>query len=929
MNMLEQSVISRDLWSRYRIKFIENKKIVWEDIWALKGINFEIDKSDTVCILGENGSGKTTLLKLIAGLIKGEKGELSVNGSVSALLEIGTGFHPDLTGRENVYLNSSLFGLSTEEVDKRIDKIIEFSDLGRFINAPVKSYSQGMFVRLGFSVAVHLSPDILLIDDSLAVGDASFQKKCIRKIEELHELGKTLILVTHDMVLAKKLSRRALLLSNGILIKDSSINSTATFYIQKSKLSDDEKTLSDFLCAYKIEKRLDSSNFSLIVEDGRIRIKCRDIEITTLSGLISSVYSNSKWHDSNHAIWDINKISTDTILVKTEWEKLPIIQNWRIKLTENILKWDIDLEVKERFEAKEHKVGILLTDKYQDWLSSYEEGMFPKFSKVWQEIRLRDKSSDSIGTRSPSGTRLPSILFYIKDTNSNNSPLIQNSDEISSSRSLNAKLPSAIYEPGVYHYFSGSIELIEDDKIIKEYLSYYKNRLTARTISDGGYSLIIEEGKLKIMFNDIEITRFPGLNSRFSYLGVEYEASQADWGIKKLSDSKIGCQLGWDGLPFSQRWVFESTGKDKLFVEMFFKLEEEAKIENVSTEFYLASTYREWFTEQEKGNFLSLERVGNIAPVKLLYNKSRILGVNQASNLPSLALFSLYDGPILSTICKLFKDTENSIMLSILNIETEPEKKLGAGDFLFNKFEILLQGGAKEPSIFVSGPPLVKKNQAELKTSLLNFVFDDGRGRLFYKDIELTKAFCIFTSVCSSKIWYDSAQAAWKQISNSENYLELEGAWPRLPLIQNWKFSFEDTKSLLIEIRSRLYKEFDIEREQFSIMLTDKYNKWEVEKQAKGIFQPNFSKSYDIISYRMWSGKYGQGKIKISSQQPCLPAVYIDFPLVKNDFWAVIENSDDISQSRVIQAQRVYSGREARDSDKAFDYFKMRILVHC
>ena len=165
-----------------RLLFLRSKKA--DVFWALNNINLTIERGKTVGLIGHNGSGKSTLLKLITKIIYPTEGEIITHGRVSSLLELGAGFHPDFTGRENIYINASIFGLSKKEIDKRLDSIIRFSELEDFIDSPIRTYSSGMYTRLAFSVAVHVDPDILLIDEILAVGDINFQKKCIAKIKE-------------------------------------------------------------------------------------------------------------------------------------------------------------------------------------------------------------------------------------------------------------------------------------------------------------------------------------------------------------------------------------------------------------------------------------------------------------------------------------------------------------------------------------------------------------------------------------------------------------------------------------------------------------------------------------------------------------------------------------------------------------------------
>ena len=182
---------------------------------ALKDISFVVDRGEAFGIVGRNGSGKSTMLKIISGILKPTSGLVAVNGRIAALIELGAGFHPEITGRENVYINGIMLGLSRKEIDARFDRIVEFAGIGEFLDQPVKTYSSGMYVRLGFAVAVHVDPDILLIDEVLSVGDEEFSQKCVAKIQEMKYRGVTLIFVTHQLDQVRNLCDRALWLDHG------------------------------------------------------------------------------------------------------------------------------------------------------------------------------------------------------------------------------------------------------------------------------------------------------------------------------------------------------------------------------------------------------------------------------------------------------------------------------------------------------------------------------------------------------------------------------------------------------------------------------------------------------------------------------------------------------------------------------------------
>ena len=205
-----------------------------EAIWALRDISLEVKRGDIVGIIGRNGSGKTTLLKILSRITKPTEGRAWINGRVGSLLEVGTGFHPELTGRENIYLNGAILGMTKVEIKKRFDEIVEFAEVGRFIDTPVKRYSSGMYVRLAFSVAAHLETEILLVDEVLAVGDTVFQKKCIGKIGKVARGGKTILFVSHNMSSVKRICNTVIHIMNGRIVESGESNSIISNYLQSN-----------------------------------------------------------------------------------------------------------------------------------------------------------------------------------------------------------------------------------------------------------------------------------------------------------------------------------------------------------------------------------------------------------------------------------------------------------------------------------------------------------------------------------------------------------------------------------------------------------------------------------------------------------------------------------------------------------------------
>lgn len=237
-----------------------------EEFWALSDVSFEINQGDRVGIIGRNGAGKSTLLKILSRITEPTKGRIGIRGRVASLLEVGTGFHPELTGRENVFLNGAIMGMAKSEIKKKFDEIVAFAEVEKFLDTPVKRYSSGMYVRLAFAVAAHLEPDILVVDEVLAVGDAQFQKKCLGKMEDVSTReGRTLLFVSHNMQAVQSLCTRTILLSRGKIISDAVTDKSLMVY-------------SELLRGIKVDAETGINNESVRRGSGAIRFLSVEIQ---------------------------------------------------------------------------------------------------------------------------------------------------------------------------------------------------------------------------------------------------------------------------------------------------------------------------------------------------------------------------------------------------------------------------------------------------------------------------------------------------------------------------------------------------------------------------------------------------------------------------------------------------------------------------
>lgn len=234
------------------------KKSESEYVWALDNVNFEISQGEVLGVIGKNGAGKSTLLKLLSRVTGPSKGSIKTKGRIASLLEVGTGFHPELTGRDNIYLNGAVLGMTKAEISSKLDEIIAFSGIEKYVDTPVKRYSSGMLVRLGFAVAAHLEPEILIVDEVLAVGDMEFQNKCLGKMDEVSKSGRTIIFVSHNMQAVSQLCTRAILLENGTLTYNGDVKEAVKKYLIDSTV--------------KSEAAIDYTNYKKRKGNGKIKI---------------------------------------------------------------------------------------------------------------------------------------------------------------------------------------------------------------------------------------------------------------------------------------------------------------------------------------------------------------------------------------------------------------------------------------------------------------------------------------------------------------------------------------------------------------------------------------------------------------------------------------------------------------------------------
>jgi lipopolysaccharide transport system ATP-binding protein len=307
--------------SAARGKFSSGTK---ETFLALDDVSFSIQAGDRVGIIGRNGAGKSTLLKVLSRIVAPTKGRITLDGRVASLLEVGTGFHPELSGRENVYLNGAILGMGKSEIDRKFDEIVAFAEVERFLDTPVKRYSSGMYVRLAFAVAAHLEPEILIVDEVLAVGDASFQKKCLGRMREVSGEGRTVLFVSHNMEAVQKLCNKGLLLHKGKLVNEGSMDGVIKAYLEQNASSQS---------VFEIERSGDAVQALGFAE--RVTIRTIDEKITSEVPVASPFLVDIEFQinrDMDHFIAGIGIVTMMELPFRTVWSKATAIKPGKYRI---------------------------------------------------------------------------------------------------------------------------------------------------------------------------------------------------------------------------------------------------------------------------------------------------------------------------------------------------------------------------------------------------------------------------------------------------------------------------------------------------------------------------------------------------------------------------------------------------------------------
>ncbi|MFC1514959.1 ABC transporter ATP-binding protein [Candidatus Omnitrophota bacterium] len=931
----------QNVWLKYVVEFKENKKVTREDFWALRGVSLNLEKGQTLGIIGENGSGKTTLLKIIAGMLSPDRGAVQVNGIVSTLMEIGAGFQKELTGRDNIYLISSFFGFTRDQIDSRYQDIVKFAAIGRFIDAPVKVYSQGMYMRLAFAIAIHVDPDILLIDDMFVVGDIYAQRKCVNKLFELRDLGKTIIFVMHDLEMAKRICSRGVFLRDGEVIKDGPIDKVCGYY---------NETVGDKKGIVILQK----GALSLVFNNGMLIVRWKDKTITSGSSGHSYIWSLGKCYASNIASWQIKNFKPEKEFVAIgRWPDFFGLQYWRISiLNEKEFSWEMGIHASEEISIERFQMATMFIDEYRSWFTVAGQKDFPeKFihPKEWQGWAVSSSVDRAVGIRSnaSAGESPPVVIFDRSSDNLAMECRVGNTGSAIGAREITYEnhrgSQDADMIQGRKRYFLGKVRIFENEEkeALGKYLAYAKQVIRdSVVIRKGQLSLFCKDRTIEIYWRDMPLTCGVGFNTKFRRSDDEhiYGADAGRWHIHKKSDDEILITISWDDEPlFSQIWRLRLEDDNTIAWQVTLDTDHEIIIVNKETELLINGGYKKWLTQYEEGDFVKLDKGGNVVVLDKYINEHMgvegVYGLDELS-LPGIVFDSKDKIPKASFISRVKDNGTPTTRLRYLDVIAEENGRLSKGSYEYFKGAIrIIDPQDKEtalPQNIQQQKPLImgttKRRPHTIACDRLALHFDNGKGRLFWDGLEYTKGLGLYSSIFFQDRWYDSTQAFWKIQDLDKDSLVAIGCWAGIPLSQTWRISLLGEKVISWRIEERIWAKVALGREQVNIMLSDRYEKWFVHKRAQGIFPEKFCQHNGIFWDRLWHGAIkspiGIKKCIIKRgifKRECLPSLVFKSSDDCRAHHLIVENSDELFRARILQCELDMGKKNEAGGNKHFE----------
>ncbi len=827
-----------NVWEKYRVKFIQQKKVLWEEVWALQGVSFEAQEGDIVGIIGKNGAGKTTLLKLIAGMLVPDKGEIEIKGRVSALMALGAGFNPEFTGIENIKLNAAIYGLANFELKQRISDIVEFADLGKFIDAPIKYYSQGMYMRLAFALAIFTQPDILLLDDILSVGDEEAQQKCIKKVFDLKQKGKTIILVSHDMSMVSKLCNKIILLEKGRIVRKGLPSKVIPYYLE---------TVGEKTGIAVLEKE----SLRIIFNNGKLAINYGGSLLTKEAGghILFFMPSVDSWVPSFNLSWHMRNGEADKIIVEGRTHEGTPLLLLTFQIEEDSFKWEVEVKGED---IRQSHVALFLVPQYAKWHTLDKDSDFPLFisKSNLHDLGLNNCPNGMLGL---SGTwqnkECPGLIIEHKKKDALIKPLnggyeqearvVQWALDSNSKNSVSIKIfpLREVFE----EYIKDAKKEFQEQE--KKFLKQKEEAELARlydlcTISSGNIRLFIdiENKAIRFYYKNLEITKSSGLHSSFLLDDKWQDFSSAEWKIEKNSDS-LNLYLCWQQPKFTQTWRL-SIQEDSVSWQVECGYDRHLKYKQLKFGLFINPEYTDFFCGHQQESFPDNFTIWHDL---LLENaNAKIFGVRKVKSLPEI-LFENNQG----SLCVIQNtDKENScrvLQLSLL------QKHILQGKAAFStRMRLIADEGFVNKYIEQEEKLLKQKEEAELARLRDLSTISSGNIRLFidienkairfyYKNLEITSKRGIYFIFEVSKEDYDFNMCTWSIDKVAQNKIILNVYYESTSLLQVWNLTCQEDNSLTIKIEIESKEKISFANQDIKIEVSDIFDSWETAHE-KGDF---------------------------------------------------------------------------------------------
>ncbi|MBI5873490.1 MAG: ABC transporter ATP-binding protein [Candidatus Omnitrophica bacterium] len=680
----------KDVWEKYRIKFIQDRNVSWEEIWVLKDINLCVEQGQVLGVIGHNGAGKTTLLKLIAGMIMPDKGDVAVRGKVSTLMELGAGFNSEFTGRENIMLNARTYGIGAEVLDEQMEKIISFAEIGKFIDAPVKYYSLGMYLRLAFALAVFVDPDVLLIDDVLAVGDEEAQIKCAKKILDLKKEGKTLVVVSHDMSKIRSLCGHVILLDESRIIFRGSPDEVIAYYMETVGKREEErrraleKAHRELVCSQQ-EIKSGASSFSIDAEQKKIQLFYGGKEVSQDWGFSAVFQTSQKFFHSREAYWETRKISDQALVLTMKFPNQGLTQIFNFSFPEeNLLDVKVEMVLKTPILFVHQDFCLVLKDVYKTWVTVLENGSLDVgqgFGRTYP-VRWKNNKVSSVALQSVEKSGYPDIVFKSFSHPgarilSLNKTTEKESRWIGLISSLIIPSKSEPVKAGHYAYFHGQVALGRGI-----HLQDPPSGLVLK-LDGAGFNFVFDNGKGRIFSGEKELTSGLSLYTSLRSSGIWLDSFQALWQINEKTDKKIVATGHWPHLPVSQRWQILMEGKNRISWMVETQIHEETVLEIEQANLMLSTSYKHWKSAPSYGGDFSEDFTEDydILPFRFWYGQTELMEAI-GDGLPNL-VFKREPGN--SLLKGLVENTDSFYRARLLQYQKANIEKVRPGRYSFYK----------------------------------------------------------------------------------------------------------------------------------------------------------------------------------------------------------------------------------------------------